>query len=204
VGTIKNNVRNKIMELVFATHNDNKVKEVQAIMPAGVIVKSLKDLNILEEIPEPYDTIEENSITKAKYISYTHTLNCFSEDTGLIVPSINGEPGVRSARYAGDDANAENNMKLLLQKLDNDLSRDAYFKTVITLIADDVMHQFTGICTGTITLTPSGAQGFGYDPIFMPEGADKVFAEMNIDEKNLFSHRKKAVAQLLSFLQAQV
>jgi XTP/dITP diphosphohydrolase len=191
------------MQLVFATHNDNKVKEVQSIMPAGVMVKSLKDLNILEDIPEPYDTIEENSITKAKYIYESYQLNCFSEDTGLIVPSLNGEPGVRSARYAGIDSNAENNMKLLLQKLDNNLSRAAYFKTVITLIIDGAMHQFIGVCEGAITHAASGLQGFGYDPIFMPEGADKVFAEMSMEEKNLFSHRKKAVAQLLSFLHAQ-
>jgi XTP/dITP diphosphohydrolase len=192
------------MQLVFATHNDNKVAEVQSIMPAGILIRSLKELNILEEIPEPFDTIEENSITKAKYISDTYSLNCFSEDTGLIVPSINGEPGVRSARYAGEQANAADNIALLLQKLHENADRAAYFKTVITLIVDGTMHQFTGICEGTITQIASGAQGFGYDPIFKPNGSEKVFAEMNMAEKNLFSHRKKAVAKLLIFLQAHI
>jgi XTP/dITP diphosphohydrolase len=189
------------MELIFATHNNNKVLEVQSIVPNYVTIKSLRDLNVLEEIAEPYNTIEENSKTKAEYINATYSINCFSEDTGLIVPALNGEPGVRSARYAGDKATSSENIELLLNKLNDNTDRSAHFKTVITCIIDKQMHQFTGICEGEITTTPSGNEGFGYDPIFLPNGADKVFAEMSMDEKNIYSHRKKAVKQLLDFLE---
>jgi XTP/dITP diphosphohydrolase len=189
------------MELIFATHNNNKVLEVQSIVPNYVTIKSLRDLNVLEEIAEPYNTIEENSKTKAEYINATYSINCFSEDTGLIVPALNGEPGVRSARYAGDKATSSENIELLLNKLNDNTDRSAHFKTVITCIIDKQMHQFTGICEGEITTTRSGNEGFGYDPIFLPNGADKVFAEMSMDEKNIYSHRKKAVKQLLDFLE---
>jgi XTP/dITP diphosphohydrolase len=188
------------MELIFATHNANKVKEIKSILPAQLQIISLSEANIVEEIEEPFDTLEENSETKAKFIFSNYSKNCFSEDTGLIVPSLNGEPGVKSARYAGEDANAEKNIKKLLHNLKDSSNRDAYFKTVITLNIDGQQLQFIGICEGTIIDTTIGNEGFGYDPIFVPNGSTKTFAEMNLEEKNKFSHRKKAMAKLIDFL----
>jgi XTP/dITP diphosphohydrolase len=190
------------MQLIFATHNANKVKEIQSILPASLQIISLHDAGIMEEIPEPFANIEENSETKAQYIFKQYTKDCFSEDTGLIVPALQGEPGVRSARYAGDDANAQNNIALLLHNLKNIKNRDAYFKTVITVIVNGSQHQFTGICEGRIIEETIGELGFGYDPIFVPNGSQFTFAQMSMEEKNKFSHRKKAMEQLIGFLSA--
>ncbi|MFM2386093.1 MAG: hypothetical protein RL660_850 [Bacteroidota bacterium] len=191
------------MELVFATHNENKVREIASALPEGIVVKSLASIGITEPIAEPFDTIEENSATKAQFIFDNYKLDCFSEDTGLIVPSLNGEPGVYSARYAGENANAADNMAKLLHQLNGVADRDAHFKTVITLMRDGKQHQFTGICEGTIISEARGEAGFGYDPIFVPKGSDKTFAQMPMAEKNLFSHRKKALSLLLDFLNTE-
>jgi XTP/dITP diphosphohydrolase len=190
------------MQLIFATHNANKVKEIQSILPESLQIISLHDAGINEEIPEPFATIEENSETKAQYIFKQYTKDCFSEDTGLIVPALQGEPGVRSARYAGDNANTQDNIALLLHNLKNSKDRDAYFKTVITVIVNGKQHQFTGICQGTIIDETIGESGFGYDPIFVPNGSQFTFAQMSLEEKNKFSHRKKAMEQLIAFLSA--
>jgi XTP/dITP diphosphohydrolase len=191
------------MELIFATHNANKVKEIIQVLPNNLSIISLQDAKILEEIPEPFDTIEQNSQTKAEYIFNTYHKNCFSEDTGLIVPSLNGEPGVKSARYAGESANANNNIDLLLLNLKNTNERNAYFKTVITLIIEGAINQFTGICNGKIIFERIGNDGFGYDPIFIPDGSELTFAQMTMESKNRFSHRKKAMVQLITFLDNQ-
>jgi XTP/dITP diphosphohydrolase len=192
-----------MLQLLFATHNQNKVKEIKPLLPNTLQVLSLTEANILEEIPEPFDTIEQNSETKAQYIYNTFHKNCFSEDTGLIVPSLNGEPGVKSARYAGDAATSQQNTEKLLAKLVGQTNTPAHFKTVITLVLNGVQHQFTGICQGHIIAQPIGDKGFGYDPIFVPQGSTITFAQMEMTEKNMFSHRKKALSLLLEFLQQE-
>jgi XTP/dITP diphosphohydrolase len=189
------------MQLIFATHNANKVKEIQSILPHDLQIISLAEANIMEEIPEPFETIEENSLTKAQYIYTMYQQNCFSEDTGLIVPALNGEPGVKSARYAGDNANASDNIVKLLHNLQAVHNRNAYFKTVITVIIDGIINQFTGICHGKIITENIGDSGFGYDPVFIPAESEVTFAQMTMEEKNKYSHRKKAMAQLIDFLE---
>jgi XTP/dITP diphosphohydrolase len=188
------------MELVFATHNRNKLLEIKSIVPSHFTVVSLADKNILEEIPEPFETIAENSFAKANYIFSKYNMNCFSEDTGLVVPALNGAPGVKSARYAGDNATTKENIDKLLAALSNCSDRRAYFQTIITLILDGTVKQFEGRCYGIIIAQPRGESGFGYDPVFMPLNAKKVFSEMSLEEKNMYSHRKKATAELLDFL----
>lgn len=188
------------MRLIFATNNANKVKEVMSALPAGTEIISLRDAGIDIEIPEPHDTLEANASEKATVIYGLTKQNCFSEDTGLEVAALNGEPGVRSARYAGDEADNQKNISLLLRNMSGADERSAQFKTVISLILDDKEYQFTGICKGRIINEQRGTQGFGYDSIFIPEGDDRTFAEMNMEDKNTFSHRKKALMQLISFL----
>lgn len=188
------------MRLIFATNNANKVKEVMSALPAGTEIISLRDAGIDIEIPEPHDTLEANASEKATVIYGLTKQNCFSEDTGLEVAALNGEPGVRSARYAGDEADNQKNIALLLRNMSGVNERSAQFKTVISLILDDKEYQFTGICKGRIIDEQKGSHGFGYDSIFIPEGDDRTFAEMNMEEKNTFSHRKKALMQLISFL----
>ena len=188
------------MRLIFATNNQNKVKEVMSALPAGTEIISLRDAGINIEIPEPHDTLEANASEKATVIYGLTQLNCFSEDTGLEVAALNGEPGVRSARYAGDEADNEKNIALLLYNMKTINQRDAQFKTVISLILDDKEYQFTGICKGRIIDEQRGTQGFGYDSIFIPAGDERTFAEMNMEEKNKFSHRKKALMKLIDFL----
>jgi XTP/dITP diphosphohydrolase len=189
------------MKLIFATHNANKVKEIKSVLPDSLQIISLHEANILEEIPEPFATIEENSLTKAQYIYTMYQQNCFSEDTGLVVPALNGDPGVKSARYAGDHATAEENIAKLLDNLALVPYRQAHFKTVITLMIDGQINQFIGICEGVLLLEKRGDAGFGYDPIFVPNGSQNTFAEMTMEEKNKFSHRKKAMAALVKWLQ---
>jgi XTP/dITP diphosphohydrolase len=188
------------MKLIFATNNQNKVAEIKAALTNGLEIITLKEAGINIDIPEPHNTLEENAREKATVIHNLTKQNCFSEDTGLEVAALNGEPGVRSARYAGDDANNKNNIALLLQNMQNKNERSAQFKTVISLILDDVEHQFTGICTGKIIHEEIGEMGFGYDAIFVPDGDEKTFAQMTMEEKNKYSHRKKALAKLIDFL----
>lgn len=189
--------------MIFATNNANKVKEVQAVLPAALQVKTLKEAGIDIDIPEPHDTLEANALEKARVIHQMTGKDCFSEDTGLEVEALNGEPGVRSARYAGEVKSDAANMNLLLHNLEGSDNRQARFRTVIALILKGREHLFEGICEGRIIAAPKGSEGFGYDPIFVPDGSESTFAEMGMDEKNKFSHRKKAVAQLVTFLKQQ-
>jgi XTP/dITP diphosphohydrolase len=188
------------MKLIFATNNQNKVAEIKAALTEGLEIVTLKEAGIDIDIPEPHNTLEENAREKSMVIYNLTKQNCFSEDTGLEVAALNGEPGVRSARYAGDDANHKDNIALLLQNMQNINERSAQFKTVISLILDKVEHQFTGICIGKIIREEKGEMGFGYDAIFVPDGNEKTFAQMEMEEKNKYSHRKKALAKLIDFL----
>ncbi len=188
------------MEIVFATHNLNKLEEVQQLMPSNIQLLSLDDINCTEEILETAKTLEGNAIIKANYITKTYGYNCFADDTGLEVTVLNGAPGVYSARYAGEPANAETNMLKLLTNLERKTNRSAQFKTVIALNLDGNQHLFEGVCAGEILHTKQGEKGFGYDPIFKPEGENISFAEMSMDAKGLISHRGRAVAQLAAFL----
>ncbi|NQY05796.1 MAG: non-canonical purine NTP diphosphatase [Flavobacteriaceae bacterium] len=187
------------MKLVFATNNQNKLKEVQQMLPHINLV-TLKEINCLVDIPETADTISGNASMKSEYIQKHYQLNCFSDDTGLEVNALNGEPGVYSARYAGSQKNAGDNMDLLLKNLENKTDRSARFITVISLLLDGEEYLFEGICEGTIIQEKRGALGFGYDPIFVPKGYYKTFAEMNQEEKATLSHRGKAVRKLVAFL----
>jgi XTP/dITP diphosphohydrolase len=187
-------------KLVFATNNQNKVDEIKRVIGDRFEVVSLKDAGIDIDIPEPFDTLEENATTKSATISKLTGEVCFSEDTGLEVEALHGEPGVKSARYAGDNRDFDANVSKVLEGLAGVENRRAHFKTVISLMQDGKEHQFVGICEGEIAHERKGGQGFGYDPIFIPDGGDRTFAEMTMDEKNKFSHRKKATSRLLAFL----
>lgn len=188
------------INLIFATSNQNKVLEIQKILPKKFEIKSLKDLNYLEDVPENENTIEGNAIFKAKYIYEKFNINVFADDTGLEVEALNGEPGVHSARYAGTTRNSEKNIKKLLKNLKNVKNRNARFKTVIALLIDNKLHTFSGIVEGYILDSPMGNNGFGYDPIFCPNGFDKSFAELTLKEKNLISHRSLAMKKLIDFI----
>lgn len=188
------------MQLVFATNNLNKLKEVQSLIPDHFKLLSLKDIGCFEDVPETQLTIEGNAIQKAEYIKEQYGFDCFADDTGLEVESLNKEPGVFSARYAGEQRDANDNMNKLLQNLEGKPNRSAQFKTVIALHLNNKLETFTGICKGEITETKQGNQGFGYDPIFKAEGYDKTFAEISLEEKNKIGHRGKAVKQLVLFL----
>ena len=188
------------INLIFATSNQNKVLEIQKILPKKFNIKSLKDLNYFEDVPENETTIEGNAIFKAKYIYEKFNINVFADDTGLEVEALNGEPGVHSARYAGTTRNSEKNIKKLLKNLKNIKNRNARFKTVIALIIDNKLHIFSGIIEGFILDSPKGNNGFGYDPIFCPNGFDKSFAELTLKEKNLISHRSLAMKKLIDFI----
>jgi len=187
-------------QLVFATNNLNKLKEVQNIIPSNIKLLSLKDIGCFEDVPETQNTIEGNAIQKAEYIKTHYGYDCFADDTGLEVEALNGEPGVFSARYAGEQRNANDNMSKLLKTLENKPNRVAQFKTVIALELEGKQYSFTGICKGDITTTKQGNNGFGYDPIFKPIGYNLTFAEMDLELKNSIGHRGKAVAQLVAFL----
>jgi len=188
------------MQLVFASNNKNKIKEIQILLPSTIQLLSLEDIGCFEEIPETADTIEGNAILKANYVTEKYGYNCFADDTGLEVESLNGEPGVYSARYAGEQKNADDNMDKLLDNLKNVTNRNAQFKTVIALNMDSNQHLFTGIIKGQIIEKKVGTNGFGYDPIFVAEGYDKTFAELTLEEKASISHRGLAVQQLIAFL----
>ena len=188
--------------LVFATNNINKIKEVKSLLPDNFNIKTLSEAGINIDIAEPHDTLEKNAVEKARVIYKSTGHDCFAEDTGLEVDTLNGEPGVKSARYAGEEKSFENNINKLLLKLKNKQDRTASFKTVICLIINGSQILFEGICKGTIIAHRRGEMGFGYDSIFIPDGADKTFAEMFLWEKNNFSHRKKAVEKLIEYLKS--
>jgi XTP/dITP diphosphohydrolase len=188
------------MKLIFATNNQHKVEEIRIALPQSFEITTLKESGIEIDIPEPFETLQENAATKAETIYKLTLTNCFSEDTGLEVYTLNNEPGVKSARYAGEDRAFDKNIEKLLQKLQGSENRKARFRTVICLILDNQQHYFEGMCEGSINHKPSGDGGFGYDAVFTPDGAMKTFAEMTIEEKNSYSHRKKAVDKLVTFL----
>lgn len=188
------------MQLVFATNNLNKLKEVQALMPKQIKLLSLKDIGCFEDVPETQNTIEGNAAQKANYVKEHYGYDCFADDTGLEVDTLNGEPGVYSARYAGEQRNANDNTNKLLKELHNKANRNAQFKTVIALHLNNKQHTFTGICKGEITTEKHGEKGFGYDPIFKPRGYYQTFAQMDLSLKNSIGHRGKAIAQLIQFL----
>jgi XTP/dITP diphosphohydrolase len=194
------------MRLIFASNNQHKIEELKAF--AGnesdkyrIEIISLKEAGIDIDIPEPYNTLEENASEKSWTIFKLTNSNCFSEDTGLEIEALNGEPGVKSARYAGETRSFRDNIDKVLKKLSNQSNKNARFRAVISLILDGKETQFEGICNGKIINTPKGTDGFGYDPIFVPDGSDRSFAEMSIKEKNQFNHRTKAAAKLVAFLQ---
>ena len=188
------------MKLIFATNNQHKIDEIRQIVGSSFELLTLKDAGIDIDIPEPYDTLEENASNKSKTIYQLTQTSCFSEDTGLEVAALNGAPGVKSARYAGDDKSFEKNIDKLLKELENQHDTRARFRTVISFLLDGKEYLFEGICNGSITRKRKGNQGFGYDPVFIPDGSPKTFAEMDMLEKNMFSHRKKATDQLVAFL----
>ena len=187
------------MKIVFATHNLNKLKEVQQLMPASIELLSLSDINCNEEILETANTLLGNAKIKADYITKTYGYDCFADDTGLEVTALHGEPGVYSARYAGPANDAVANMAKLLSNLKSKKDRSAQFKTVVVLNLNGEQHVFDGICKGEILKTQQGKDGFGYDPIFKPKGFDTSFAEMSMKEKSAISHRGKAIQKLVDF-----
>lgn len=187
-------------KLVFATHNTNKYREVNEKLSNQFELLSLRDLAFDEEIPEDFETLRENALQKARTIHHRFSVNCFADDTGLEIDALDGRPGVYSARYAGKEANSEKNMAKVLAKLEFANDRAARFRTIIALILDDQEYIFEGVVNGTIATQQSGTSGFGYDPIFIPEGFDRTFSEMSIIEKNSMSHRARAFDKMLNFL----
>ncbi|MFT4611961.1 MAG: XTP/dITP diphosphohydrolase [Glaciecola sp.] len=188
------------MKLVFATNNLNKLKEVQSLIPDHIQLLSLKDIGCFEDVPETQRTIKGNAIQKAEYIKEHYGFDCFADDTGLEVEALHNEPGVFSARYAGEQRDANDNMDLLLKNLKDKPNRNAQFKTVVSLHLNNNLETFTGICKGEITTTKHGESGFGYDPIFKAQGYSKTFAQISLEEKNTIGHRGKAVRLLVDFL----
>ena len=188
------------MKIIFASNNQHKVDEIRSALPENFLIVSLAEAGIDIDIPEPHDTLQDNAAEKAKTIYQLLKTNCFSEDTGLEVYALNNEPGVLSARYAGEEKSFEKNIDKLLIKMENFGNRKARFRTVICLILDGEQYYFEGVCEGEITNERRGTKGFGYDSVFKPLNSDKTFAEMSITEKNLFSHRKKAIDKLVAFL----
>ena len=188
------------MKLVFATNNPGKLAEVQKMLPSSIELLSLKDIECFDDIEETATTLEGNAKIKANYITKNFGFNCFADDTGLEVTALNGAPGVYSARYAGEPANAENNMQKLIKNLNNIEDRTAQFRTSICLNLDGKQFLFDGICKGDILTEKQGEKGFGYDPIFTPNGYSKSFAQMTSEEKNKISHRGLAIKRLIDFL----
>jgi XTP/dITP diphosphohydrolase len=188
------------MQLLFASSNTHKISEIRQLLPGGYSLTSLAEAGFHEEIPETADTIEGNAILKAQFMADRQPLACFADDTGLVIPALNGEPGVYSARYAGPARDANDNMDLVLKKLDGSSDRNAYFTTVIALWIDNSMQVFEGRVEGIILAEKRGTQGFGYDPVFQPLGHDRTFAEMSSEEKNALSHRGRALKKMIEFL----
>lgn len=187
--------------LIFATNNRHKADEVRAVLAGKWEIQTLLEAGIDKDIPEPHDTLEANASEKSRNIFEMTGRDCFSEDTGLEVDALHGEPGVRSARYAGEGRSFQDNINKLLDRLNGSANRKARFRTVISLILGGVEFQFEGICNGIIIDQPKGDSGFGYDPVFVPDGDTRTFAEMDLPEKNQFSHRKKAMEKLIRFLE---
>ena len=188
--------------LVFATHNPNKAREVQQMLGDAYVIKTLTDIGCHEAIPETAETLEDNARIKAMHVVEHYGLDCFADDTGLEVEALNGKPGVRTARYAGEDADATQNMAKLLAKLSGTEHRGAQFRTSICLVRGGVEERVEGVCKGRIAQERSGADGFGYDPVFIPEGENRTFAEMSPAEKNAISHRGIAVRNMVETLLA--
>ena len=186
--------------IIFATNNEHKIKEIQSLVGSDFTIITLQQAGIDIDIPEPHDTLQENAYEKAITIETITQQNCFSEDTGLEIEALNGDPGVKSARYADENRNFQANIDKVLEKLNGITNRRAQFRTVICLLWNKEVFYFEGICKGHIAETMHGGEGFGYDPIFIPEGSSKSFAAMTMEEKNKFSHRQKAVTQLFTFL----
>ena len=189
------------MTFVFATNNHNKVKEIRSLLGNEFSIITLQEAGIDIDIPEPHDTLEANAREKSTVIFNMTGKNSFSEDTGLEIDALDGEPGVLSARYAGEQKSAADNIEKVLRLMKDKPGRSARFRTVISLILDGREHQFEGVAEGVILQDKKGGEGFGYDPIFRPEGSDKSFAEMELAEKNQYSHRAKAFKKLITFLQ---
>ena len=191
------------MKLIFATNNQHKIEEMRLAIGSSFELISLKEAGIDVDIPEPFDTLEENAIAKSKFIYHLTGQNCFSEDTGLEVEALNGEPGVKSARYAGEARSFDENIRKLLGKLEGISNRKARFRAVISLMINGEASLFEGICDGRIINERKGVGGFGYDPVFIPDGSTHSFAEMTLEEKNFFNHRRKAADKLVVFLSSQ-
>lgn len=188
------------MEICFATNNQHKLNEVRSLLYPEVKIVSLEDIGCHEELKEDGATLEENALQKAEYVYQQFKIDCFADDTGLEVEALHGEPGVISARYAGEHRNNEDNIRLLLNKLKNHNNRKAQFRTVISLIIDGQIHKFQGVISGEIINEKRGDEGFGYDSVFIPDGYHRTFAEMTMAEKGKISHRGKAVEELVKFL----
>jgi XTP/dITP diphosphohydrolase len=188
------------MKLVFATQNENKAHEIQSLLPEYFKIISLKDIRCFDEIPETAETLEGNSLLKASFISETYNLNCFADDTGLEIEALDNRPGVHSALYAGSDKSAAANIDKVLSELEGKTNRNAQFRTLITLILNKSTFSFEGIVRGEIISKKRGENGFGYDPIFVPEGEIRTFAEMSLEEKNKHSHRARAFQKMIDFL----
>jgi XTP/dITP diphosphohydrolase len=188
------------MEIVFASSNKNKIAEIQALLPEGIHLLGLPEIGCTEEIPETMPTIEGNALQKARYVKEKYGRDCFADDTGLEVQALGGQPGVLSARYAGEQKNAEDNMQLLLKEMKIQKNRKARFRTVISLVHNNQQINFEGIVDGQILTEKRGAQGFGYDPVFVADGYSLTFAEMDMEEKNKISHRAIAVRKLIEYL----
>jgi len=188
------------MKIVFATSNSNKIKEIKALLPESISIIGLEEIGCNEEIPETQETIEGNAIQKAQYVYDHYGHNCFAEDTGLEITALDGDPGVYSARYAGPQRNANDNMDKVISNLKDQHDRSARFKTVIALIIDGSVTTFDGIVNGQIIKEKKGEGGFGYDPIFVPEGYNQTFGELSSKEKNKISHRARASAKLIAYL----
>ena len=188
------------MKLVFATQNENKAQEMQSLLPEYFKIITLKDIRCFDEIPETAETLEGNSLLKASFISETYNLNCFADDTGLEIEALDNRPGVYSARYAGPEKSAAANINKVLLELEGKTARNAQFRTLITLILNKSTFSFEGIVRGEIISEKRGENGFGYDPIFVPEGEIRTFAEMSLEEKNKHSHRARAFQKMIEFL----
>ena len=191
------------MKIVFATNNENKIREIQSMLPDAITIISLESIGCFEDIPETATTIEGNAILKANYVTEKYGYDCFADDTGLEIEALNNEPGVFSARYAGEHRSSEDNMNKVLALLTNETNRNAQFKTVICLNINKEQVLFSGIAKGTITENKKGSGGFGYDPIFLPENYTETFAELSLSTKNKISHRGKSTQLLINFLNSK-
>ena len=196
--------KNTKMELIFATNNKHKIKEITEMVGNKIKILSLSDINCTVDLPETHNTIEENAIEKALYIYSHYGKNCFSDDSGLFVEALNNQPGVYSARYAGPQRKSIDNNNLLLKNLTGITNRKAAFRTVIALIINGEKHIFEGKINGQIAIEPKGTNGFGYDPLFIPDGYTKTFAELTDEEKNNLSHRRLALEKLMNFIQNNI